>query len=80
MWPAILREIETEIEAKAKVKAEVEVEKSQNLILEIAASPAPDVIQRVRGHTCLPQAGTSDIRREMKLECKASREKGTRTR
>jgi len=36
LWPATLRKIETEIEAKV----EVEVEKSQNLILEIAASPA----------------------------------------
>ena len=37
------------------------------------------VIQTVRGHTCLPQAGTSGIRREMKIEFKASREKGIGT-
>jgi hypothetical protein len=36
-------------------------------------------IQTVRSHTCLPQAGTSDIRPEMKIKCKASREKGIRT-
>jgi hypothetical protein len=45
---------------EAEIEAKVQVEKNQ------------DVIQTVRNHPCLPQAGTSDIRREMKIECKAS--------
>lgn len=49
MWPATLRKIKTEIEAKVKV------EKSQNLILENAASPTHPrfgVVRRISNSPC----------------------------
>jgi hypothetical protein len=37
------------------------------------------VIQTVRDHTCLPQAGTSDIGLMPKMICRGSPEEGWRT-
>jgi len=37
------------------------------------------VIQTVRDHTCLPQAGTSDIRLKLKIKGKDPTQKGMRT-
>jgi hypothetical protein len=37
------------------------------------------LIQTVRNHTCLPQAGTSDNRLKLKIKKQNPTEKGTRT-